>query len=204
MVRALVATLPPEAVRTNVGGHARRRRAHGAVASASRSGGETPGGGAYECRALVLSTPAYVTAALVRDDDAELARLCAEIPYASIATVALAFPREAVAHPLNGSGFVVPRAEGSGILAAIVAVVEVAAPRAGRPRAAADVRRRRARSRRARAVGRRARRAVARRASGRCSGSRGEPLLTRVYRFERASAQHEVGHSSAWRRSIGC
>jgi len=39
------------------------------------------------------------------------------IRYASAATVALAFPRDAVGHSLNGSGFVVPRAERSGILA---------------------------------------------------------------------------------------
>jgi oxygen-dependent protoporphyrinogen oxidase len=54
----------------------------------------------------------------MRDVDAPISRLCGEIGYASSGTIALAFPRSAVAHPLNGSGFVVPRAEGSGILAA--------------------------------------------------------------------------------------
>ena len=56
-----------------------------------------------------------------------------------------------VAHPLNGSGFVVPRVEGNGHPGGVVAVVEVAAPRARRPRAAAGVRRRRARPAGARA-----------------------------------------------------
>ncbi len=46
-----------------------------------------------------------------------LSQLCGEIPYASAATIALAFRRDAVAHPLNGSGFVVPRVENTGIMA---------------------------------------------------------------------------------------
>ena len=44
--------------------------------------------------------------------------LCDQVPYASTATVALAFRRDAIADPLNGSGFVVPRVERTGILAA--------------------------------------------------------------------------------------
>src|SRR4030095_9495457 len=68
-------------------------------------------------RALVFATPAFVTSALVGDLDAELSRLCGEIGYASTATVVLAFRRHDVAHPLNGSGFVVPRVENTGILA---------------------------------------------------------------------------------------
>src|SRR5262249_29472533 len=74
--------------------------------------------GPFDARTLILATPAFVTAALVRDLDVNLSECCQEIPYASIVTVALAFPRDAVAHPLNGSGYVIPRTEGSGILAA--------------------------------------------------------------------------------------
>ena len=51
----------------------------------------------------------------MRDQDAEIARLSADIHYSSVATVALGFRRKDVAHPLNGSGYVVPRAESSGI-----------------------------------------------------------------------------------------
>src|SRR2546426_6308635 len=75
-------------------------------------------GETFDARAIVLATPAYVTSALVRERDEELARLCSEIRYTSTATVVLAFQRDAVAHSLNGSGFVVPRVEGSSILAA--------------------------------------------------------------------------------------
>ena len=113
MVQALVNTLPAGSVHTSAGVTHIGRDARGQAFRVA-----TAAGLAHECRALVLSTPAYVTAALVRDQDAEIARLCADIPYSSVATVALAFRRKDVAHPLNGSGYVVPRTESSGILAA--------------------------------------------------------------------------------------
>ena len=120
--------------------------------------------------------------------------LCDEVPYASTATVVLAFPRDAVAHPLNGSGFVVPRAERTGILAASW-LSSKWPDRAPDDRVLMRTFVGGARDpRRLRTLRRRARRGLAARRSGRCSGIRGEPLFTRVYRWERASAQHEVGH----------
>jgi oxygen-dependent protoporphyrinogen oxidase len=56
-------------------------------------------------------------APLVRGADAGLAGLLDGIAYASSATVALAYPRAAVRHPLDGFGFVVPRVEGRAALA---------------------------------------------------------------------------------------
>ena len=89
-------------------------------------------------------------------------RLCGEIPYASAATIALAFDRDAIDHPLNGSGFVVPRVGADRTAGGLVAVVQMAESRAGGPGAVADVRRRSARSAGARALRRRTRRTVAR------------------------------------------
>ena len=60
---------------------------------------------------LVLTPPAYVAAELLAPLDHRLSELCAAIPYTSTATVALAYPRTAVSHPLRGAGFVVPRVE---------------------------------------------------------------------------------------------
>jgi oxygen-dependent protoporphyrinogen oxidase len=67
------------------------------------------GAGHFSARAVLLAAPAYVTAALLRPIDARAADLCAQVPYVSTASVALAWPRAAVPHPLNGSGFVVAR-----------------------------------------------------------------------------------------------
>ena len=66
---------------------------------------------------VVLAGPAPAMGVLVSGADRPLAALLGGIAYASSATVALAFPRAAIRHPLDGFGFVVPRAEGRAILA---------------------------------------------------------------------------------------
>jgi oxygen-dependent protoporphyrinogen oxidase len=65
--------------------------------------------GTIDARAVILTVPAYAAARLLAPIDAEAAALCARVPYVSTASVALAWPREAVAHPLIGTGFVVAR-----------------------------------------------------------------------------------------------
>lgn len=60
-------------------------------------------------QAVLLACPAPVASHLLRPIDSRAADLCAEVPYVSTASIALAWPRQAVAHPLNGSGFVVAR-----------------------------------------------------------------------------------------------
>jgi oxygen-dependent protoporphyrinogen oxidase len=65
---------------------------------------------------LLLATPAFVTARLLAELDPDLAAAHAEIPYASSVVVTLAFSRADVV-PLDGYGYVVPRSEGSDVLA---------------------------------------------------------------------------------------
>jgi oxygen-dependent protoporphyrinogen oxidase len=65
--------------------------------------------GTIEADAVIVAAPAHVAATLCRDVDPDLAALCASVPYVSTASVALGWPRTSVAHPLNGSGFVVAR-----------------------------------------------------------------------------------------------
>jgi oxygen-dependent protoporphyrinogen oxidase len=65
---------------------------------------------------LVIATPAFVTADLVADLDPELAAAHAGIPYASSVVVTLGFSRADVV-PLDGYGYVVPRADGNDVLA---------------------------------------------------------------------------------------
>jgi oxygen-dependent protoporphyrinogen oxidase len=153
----------------------------------------TGGGDTFSARAIVLATPAYVTSAFVRDHDEALARLCAEIRYASTATVVLAFPRDAVRHPLNGSGYVVPRVEESSILAASWLSSKW-------PNRAPDdrvlMRTFLGGARDPHALDYSDAELVSRSLAALAPllGIAGAPLFTRVYRWERASAQHEVGH----------
>ncbi len=62
--------------------------------------------------AVVLATPAFVTAALLAPHAPGAAATLAAIDHASVALVALAYPRGAIARPLDGSGFLVARGEG--------------------------------------------------------------------------------------------
>ncbi len=61
---------------------------------------------------VVLATPAYVTAELVRDINQQAADLLVTIPYSSTATVSLAYKTDELGVKLGGSGFLVPREEG--------------------------------------------------------------------------------------------
>jgi protoporphyrinogen/coproporphyrinogen III oxidase len=65
---------------------------------------------------VVVATPAHVTAELLADLDAALAAEQLAIPYASSVVVTLAFSRADVV-PLDGYGYLVPRAEGRDVLA---------------------------------------------------------------------------------------
>lgn len=59
--------------------------------------------------AVILACPAHVAAGLTKPIDPRVAELCHEVPYVSTASIALGWPRAAISHPLNGSGFVVSR-----------------------------------------------------------------------------------------------
>lgn len=62
---------------------------------------------------VILAVPAPGAADLLQALDPELASLCRGIRYISSGIVIAAYPRAAVQHPLNGTGFIVPRAERS-------------------------------------------------------------------------------------------
>ena len=66
---------------------------------------------------LVLATPAYVSAELLRGAEPSLADALAAIDYVSTATVSLGFRRAEFGHALNGFGFVVPSQERRRLLA---------------------------------------------------------------------------------------
>lgn len=143
---------------------------------------------------VILALPASITAPLAAGIDPAVGRLCDSFTDTSIAIVVLAFPRAAVAHPLDGSGFVVPRvAPGLSITAAtwISSKWPGRAPHdhvllrgfvggARRPEALAlsdevlvD---------------------TVRDDLTQLLGIRGEPVLARVFRWPRANPQYHVGH----------
>jgi oxygen-dependent protoporphyrinogen oxidase len=78
---------------------------------------ETSANETHAVDAVCLALPAYASAALLRPLDAQVADELDAIPYASTATVNLAFRREAIPHKLDGFGFVVPFIEKRTVMA---------------------------------------------------------------------------------------
>jgi oxygen-dependent protoporphyrinogen oxidase len=155
-------------------------------------------GEALRARAIILATPAFVTAALVQDTDSEIARLSSEIRYVSTATIVLAFDRNAVRHPLTGSGFVVPHVEDRRILAA----TWISSKWPSRAPDDKVLLRTFAGGARDPSAMELSDEALVRRSLDVLTpllGIGGEPLLARVYRWDRANAQHEVGHGARLR-----
>lgn len=67
--------------------------------------------------ALVLAAPARLSASLLSTIDAQLASLVGSITYAGCSVAVMAYCRDQIAHPCNGSGFVVPAIEKRRIIA---------------------------------------------------------------------------------------
>jgi oxygen-dependent protoporphyrinogen oxidase len=101
LVAGIARTLPASAVRT------------GSAASAFERKGTrwtvTAGADRLDAAAIIVASPAHAAAPLLRPLDAQAAALCESVPYVSTASVALGWTRGDVAHPLQGSGFVVAR-----------------------------------------------------------------------------------------------
>lgn len=110
LIAALASRLPPDAVRLKhrVGGIERR---------GDRWHVKTEDAGPIDADAVILATETHAASRLLRYVDPGLAATLQIIPYASSATVSLGYRRADVPHPLDGFGFVVPRAENRDLLA---------------------------------------------------------------------------------------
>jgi oxygen-dependent protoporphyrinogen oxidase len=143
----------------------------------------------FEADAVCLAVPAYTAAKLLENINPRLASQLNAIKYASTATINLAYPRAAIAHPLNGFGFVVPFVEKRSLLACTFSSVKFVgrAPEdhvllrafaggALQPEMFDD-------------PGRRIEQDL-------CEllGIKGKPLFTEVAKWKRSMPQYEVGH----------
>ena len=73
---------------------------------------------ALSAESVVLATPAFVSAELLRPLSPIAGGLLELIPYTSTATIAMTFSAQAVAGAVEGFGFIVPRIEGRDLIAA--------------------------------------------------------------------------------------
>jgi oxygen-dependent protoporphyrinogen oxidase len=146
-----------------------------------------------EADAVVMATPAFVTAKLLQRMDKNIVRLLNAIPYCSTATINLVYARSQIEHALDGYGFVVPRLEGRTIMAATFSSVKFP----GRsPQGKALLRC---------FVGGAKNEAIVSWEDAKLLaavrgdieeilGISGEPILTRIYRWERSMPQYTLGH----------
>jgi len=119
MVETLTGRLAPNTLRQGL-----------AVEKVRRENGQwqimCQGGESLSADGVILATPAFHTAQLVKDLDLPLAEQLGSISYSSAATVNMAFRREHIPHRLNGFGFVVPHIEKRKIIAGSFSSVKYA------------------------------------------------------------------------------
>lgn len=150
-------------------------------------------GSHIDADAVVIATPAYAAAAIVKGVSADLAAELREIPYVSSATASMAFRERDVAGRSSGRGFVVPRLEGFDLTAVTWSSRKFAgrAPegtvlmrgfvgRAGNEEPAFEPDERVIE--------------IVRRDLAAITGLTAEPLFARVYRWPVAMPQYHVGH----------
>ncbi len=150
--------------------------------------------GPMRANAVALALPAWQAARLVEGFDPALADALLAVPYASTATVSLAYRAADIAHPMPGYGFVVPRVEGRPLVAGTwttrkfphrspegTVLIRLFLGRAGDDRIAHADEAELA--------------ALARQELAEIMGVRAEPLRTWVFRWPRVLPQYEVGHA---------
>jgi len=142
---------------------------------------------------VVLAAPAYASADALDGLDRDIAGKLRQIPYVSTAVIVLGYARVDVRHPLDASGFIVPKTEGRRILAATF----ISSKWTGRAPSDAALVRVFVGGHRdpgvlelsdAELI------ALAREELGELIGARARPMLSRVFRYERANAQPVIGH----------
>lgn len=154
-------------------------------------------GEVLDADAIILATPAYVSGALLDAVDSELGADLKRIPYASTATVSQAYRQGDLRRALDGYGYVIPLREGRRALACTwtstkfphrapngYALIRVFVGRAGQdiPWKEADLS------------------ALARDELRLTLGITAEPVLSRVYMWEKAMPQYNLGHPDLLRR----
>ncbi len=154
---------------------------------------ELDGGGVLDAGSLILATPAYISGDLVAGFAPALGEELRAIEYVSTATVTLAYREADLPRPLDGYGYVIPRREGRKALACTwtstkfphrapdgYALLRVFIGRAGQE---GEI-----------AWDDQGLLSIAREELAETLGITANPILTRIYCWERAMPQFNVGH----------
>ncbi|HEX6542826.1 MAG TPA: protoporphyrinogen oxidase [Ktedonobacterales bacterium] len=143
--------------------------------------------------AVVLATPASVSAALVGEVAPEAAALLDSIRYAGIGAIYLAYRRADIPHPLNGTGVVIPSSEGRPI-DGITWVSSKWEHRAPAEHALVRVFFGGPHTREMLSLDDERLTAIVRGELADILGARAEPLFTRIFRWPDGYPQYDIGH----------
>ncbi len=160
-----------------------------------------------ETDALILATPAFVSAQLLASFDPELGATLQSIPYASTATVSLAYRLSDVPRELDGYGYVIPRREGRKALACTwtstkfphrapegYALIRVFIGRAGQPLTPTPLPEGEGQGVREQLL------ELAKEELNLTLGITAEPILSRVFLWDKAMPQYNLGHPEILKR----
>jgi oxygen-dependent protoporphyrinogen oxidase len=154
-------------------------------------------GDTLKADSLILATPAFVSGKLLASLDPSLASVLQSIPYASTATVSLGYRQSDLPRDLDGYGYVIPRREGRKALACTwtstkfphrapegYALLRVFVGRAGQdiPWSDSDLL------------------TLVKEELNLTLGITAVPLLHRVYQWEKAMPQYNLGHPEILKR----
>ncbi|MBM3180200.1 MAG: protoporphyrinogen oxidase [Chloroflexi bacterium] len=154
-------------------------------------------GDTLQSDSIILATPAFVSATLLESFAPTLASDLKSIPYASTATVSLAYRQSDLTRELDGYGYVIPRREGRKALACTwtstkfphrapdgYALIRVFVGRAGQdiPWNENDLL------------------ALAKEELNLTLGITAEPILSRVFMWDKAMPQYNLGHPEILKR----
>lgn len=154
---------------------------------------ELEDGSRLTAAAVVLATPAYAAAQLLRPLAARAADELDSIRYVSTGTISLAYRRADIGHPLNGFGLVIPRSEARHINAITWSSTKFA-QRAPQGYALLRVFFGGSRTPHMMTFGDEELVSLVRQEVAAMMGITAEPLFHRIYRWERANPQYDVGH----------
>src|SRR6476646_2095928 len=191
---ALVARLPPWALRANSPVQAVQRQDRGWVVSA--------GYASDQFDAVIVATPATAAAPLLEIASAELASELKAVSYSSSVTVALGFDQDVRANLPAGFGFLVPRREGKRLLAATF-VHNKFPHRAPKDRALVRCFLGGSRDEQVLQLTDENILNIVRDELRQILGVKADPLFTRLYRWKGAMAQYTVGHLERLQRIEG-
>jgi oxygen-dependent protoporphyrinogen oxidase len=194
LAEALVARLPPDALRVNSPVQAVQRQDRGWVVSA--------GYASDQFDAVIVATPANAAASLLEIASADLASELRAISYSSSVTVALGFGRDVRATLPAGFGFLVPRREGKRLLAATF-VHNKFPHRAPKDRALVRCFLGGSRDEQVLQLSDENILDIVRDELREILGLKADPLFTRIFRWKGAMAQYTVGHLERLERIEG-